>query len=230
MQLTVSLVIFVVAVTCTMMQETSDTPEAMVLKEQIGLLKAKVVRLRNLRNLLKNSTLYRNWEGTCPSELDAQVRCFKITGEKENNCLCWSTAEVKVNWFTANAFCDYHGMHLISFRSNIVGDKLNLDTLWNSYGRVAIWTSASDVITRRAWVFRNGAILSKQEAYQSESIAGLDESFLKNLEPIQNGSYPNRNIPTTCISANITDSGTKLTFYPETCLQDRPFVCEQFAL
>lgn len=48
MQLTVSLVIFVVAVTCTMMQETSDTPEAMVLKEQIGLLKAKVVRLRNL--------------------------------------------------------------------------------------------------------------------------------------------------------------------------------------
>ncbi|KAI9562609.1 hypothetical protein GHT06_010063 [Daphnia sinensis] len=195
----------------------------MVLNEQIGLLEAKVVRLRNLRNLLKNSTLFRNWEGTCPSELDAQVRCFKITGKKENNCLCWSTAEVKVNWFTANAFCDYHGMHLISFPSNVVGDKADLATL-------AIWTSASDVITRRAWVFRNGAILSKQEAYQSKTIAGLDELLLKNLEPIQNGSYPNRNLPTTCISANITDSGTKLTFYPESCLENRPFVCEQFIL
>ncbi len=36
---------------------------------------------------------------------------------------CIDFNQEKVNWFTADAFCDYHGMHLMSFPLDDPGNK-----------------------------------------------------------------------------------------------------------
>ncbi|EFX67862.1 hypothetical protein DAPPUDRAFT_330677 [Daphnia pulex] len=183
-----------------------------------------MVRLRNLKDRMSQSTLFRIWEGTCPLEFDSQFECKIVT--ELRGCICWSSKKEKVNWFTADAFCDYHGMHLISFPFGNLDEDQTVKTLMTA----GIWTSANDFITRRVWIFRNGSILSREKAFKrslrSLQIIGLDELTLSGLPPLNENTTSSWTQPTTCISSSLNNN--TLTFYPESCLEKKQFICQQF--
>lgn len=84
------------------------------------------------------------------------------------------------------------------------------------------WTSGQDMITKRVWLFRSGGLISREDSYKSESLQGLEDVNVHKL--FLNSP---QNDTTTCISAKILNE-EEVNFNPESCLEKKPFICQQF--